>query len=101
MSEEVLDTTERSQPGTTASVEFPIFTGGPLYRLQQRIRVAEPDQRRLGLAALYAMLVAWAPMAILSALQGLAIGPTRLESFLMDFEVTVRFLITVPLLLFA
>lgn len=101
MSEEVLDTTERSQPGATASVEFPIFTGGPLYRLQQRIRVAQPDQRRLGLAALYAMLVAWAPMAILSALQGLAIGPTRLESFLMDFEVTVRFLITVPLLLFA
>ena len=83
------------------SFDFPIFTGGPLYRLRQRIRVAQPGKRRLGLAALYAILVAWAPMALFSAAEGLAIGPTRLESFLMDFEVNVRFLVTVPIFLFA
>jgi hypothetical protein len=40
-------------------------------------------------------------MVLLSAVEGLAIGPSRLESFLMDFEVSVRFLITVPVFLFA
>lgn len=47
------------------------------------------------------VLVAWVPMAILSALQGLVLGPKRMESFLMDFEVNVRFLLTVPAFLFA
>lgn len=87
-------------PGSVVP-DFPIFTGGPLYRIQERIRVAQPDRRRLGLATLYVLLLAWAPMVLLSTLQGLAIGPTRLESFLMDFEVNVRFLVTVPVLLFA
>lgn len=92
---------EPGQSDASSSSEFPIFTGGPLYRLQQRIRVIRPGERRLGLAALYALLVAWVPMMLLSAAEGLAIGPTRLESFLMDFEVNVRFLVTVPIFLFA
>lgn len=83
------------------ATEFPIFTGGPLYRLQQRIRLIQSGRRRLGLAALYAILAAWVPMALLSAVEGLALGPTRLESFLMDFEVYARWLITVPVFLFA
>jgi len=87
--------------GSSPASEFPIFTGGPLYRLQERIRVAQPGRRRLGLAAIYAVLVAWAPMALLAAAEGLALGPTRLESFLMDFEANVRFLVTVPVFLFA
>jgi hypothetical protein len=101
MSNAVSDTNDEAGSTASAAFEFPIFTGGPLYRLQQRIRVAQPGRRRLGLAALYALLVAWAPMAILSALEGLAIGPTRVESFLMDFEVNTRFLVTVPVFLFA
>ncbi|MGE3154875.1 MAG: hypothetical protein AB7G48_10705 [Nitrospiraceae bacterium] len=101
MSDPRSNTSDRNQTGASSSVEFPLFIGGPLYRLQQRIRVAQPDRRRLGLTALYALFVAWVPMVILSALQGLTIGPTRLESFLMDFEVNVRFLVTMPVLLFA
>ena len=62
---------------TWASVasDFPIFGGGPLYRLQQRTRLVREDRRRLGLAALYVALVAWAPLVLLAAAQGLAIGP--------------------------
>lgn len=81
--------------------DFPIFAGGPLYRVQQRIRVVREGRRRFGLATLYAVLVAWVPMVLLAAAEGLAFGPTRLESFLMDFEVNVRFLVTVPVFLFA
>ena len=94
-----IDTANRTDSLSTS--EFPIFTGGLLYRLQERIRLVQPGKRRLGLAALYAILVAWAPMALFSAAEGLAIGPTRLESFLMDFEANVRFLVTVPIFLFA
>lgn len=92
---------QRDRPSSSVASDFPIFSGGPLYRLQQRTCLVREGRHRLGLAALYAMLVAWVPMAILSALEGFAIGPTRLESFLMDFEVNVRFLVTVPLFLFA
>jgi hypothetical protein len=38
-------------------------------------------------------------MALLAAAEGLAIGPTRLSSFLMDFAVNVRFLIALPVFL--
>src|SRR5262245_15463382 len=86
-----------SSPG----FDFPIFTGGPLYKLQQRIRVVREGRRRLGLAALYALLVAWVPMVLFSMAEGLALGPTRLESFLMDFGANVRFLVTLPVFLFA
>jgi hypothetical protein len=38
-------------------------------------------------------------MALLATAEGLAIGPTRLSSFLMDFAVNVRFLIALPVFL--
>jgi hypothetical protein len=90
-----------SPTGATPVAEFPIFTGGPLYRLQQRIRLVREGRHRLSFAALYAVVVAWTPMVMLAASQGLAIGPTRLESFLLDFEVNARLLVTIPVFLFA
>ncbi|MDF0666061.1 MAG: hypothetical protein P0119_08310 [Nitrospira sp.] len=86
--------------GSVAS-DFPIFGGGPLYRLQQRTRLVREDRRRIGLAAFYVTLVTWAPLALLAAAQGLVIGPTRLESFLIDFSEHARFLVTVPVFLYA
>lgn len=80
---------------------FSIFRGGPFYRLQERLGLVQAGRRRLGLAMLSVTLVAWAPMVLLAAAQGLAIGPTRLESFLMDFEVNARLLVTIPVFLFA
>lgn len=49
MTETVTGLSERGQPDASASSEFSIFTGGPLYRLQQRIRVVRRGERRLGL----------------------------------------------------
>lgn len=92
---------QKDQTGSPVSSDFPIFGGGPLYRLQQRGGLVQEGRRRLGLVALYAVLVAWAPMALLAAAQGLAMGPTRPESFLLDFEVNARFLVTIPVFLFA
>src|SRR5574337_1588563 len=85
----------------SALSDFPIFGGGPLYRLQQRTHLVREDRFRIGLAALYVALVTWAPMALLAAAQGLVIGPTRLESFLIDFSEHARLLVTVPVFLYA
>jgi hypothetical protein len=41
------------------------------------------------------------PLAILSALQGLALGPTRHESFLLDFAAYGRYLVAIPALVYA
>ena len=84
---------------TKSFAEFPLFTAGPLYRLQEKLGLVREGKRRLGLIALYSVCIAWAPMALLAAAEGLAIGPTRLSSFLMDFEVNVRFLIALPVFL--
>jgi hypothetical protein len=57
--------------------------------------------RAILLRALGAILIAWVPMAVLSAVEGLALGPTRRESFLLDVAAYSRFLIALPLLIMA
>jgi hypothetical protein len=41
------------------------------------------------------------PLAILSALEGLALGPTRHESFLLDFAAYGRYVVAIPALVYA
>jgi len=57
--------------------------------------------RTILLRALGAILIAWVPLAVLSAVQGLALGPTRRLSFLLDVSAYSRFLIALPLLIVA
>jgi hypothetical protein len=57
--------------------------------------------RTILLRALGAILIAWVPLAVLSAVEGLALGPTRRLSFLLDFSAYARFLIALPLLILA
>jgi len=92
---------EHDQPDSSTALSFPLFEGGPFYRLQQRLGLVRAEQRRMWFRVLVAVLISWVPMAVLAAEQGLAIGPTRLESFLMDFAANARFLVTVPVFLLA
>jgi len=92
---------EPDQPGSSTALSFALFDGGPFHRLQQRLGLVRAEQRRMWFRVLVAVLISWVPMAVLAAEQGLAIGPTRLESFLMDFAANARFLVTVPVFLLA
>jgi len=92
---------EPDQPGSSTALSFALFDGGPFHRLQQQLGLVRAEQRRTGVRVLMAVLISWVPIAVLAVVQGLAIGPTRLESFLMDFAVNVRFLVTVPIFLLA
>jgi len=78
---------------------FSLFEGGPVYRLEQKLGLVRDGRKRSGHCLLLVLLISWVPLLLLAAAQGLAIGPTRLESFLMDFAINVRFLVTVPVFL--
>jgi len=92
---------EHDQPGSSTALSFALFDGGPFYRLQQRLGLVRDEQRRIGFRVLVAVLISWVPLVVLAAVQGVAVGPTRLESFLMDFAANVRFLVTVPVFILA
>jgi hypothetical protein len=78
---------------------YTLFDDGPACRVEEKLGLLKGGRRQTGRRVLFSLVVAWLPMFVLALVQGLAIGPTRLESFLMDFIINVRFLITVPVLL--
>lgn len=84
---------------SNSPASFSLFDDGPFYRLEERLALVREGKRRSGRRVLFAVLIAWIPMLLLSAVQGLAIGPTRMESFLMDFDVNVRCLVSLPVFL--
>ncbi|WP_455388938.1 hypothetical protein, partial [Petrachloros mirabilis] len=86
-----------SDPNSLTS--FTLFRSGLIDRLEGAFGLVRDGRERMGLRVLIAVLISWVPLLLLAAAQGLAIGPTRLESFLMDFAVNVRLLVVVPVFL--
>jgi hypothetical protein len=74
--------------------------GGPFYRLQERLGLIR-DGLSIPRRIAWSIAVTWAPLLILSFLQGRALAPTPRESFLLDFAAYARFLLSVPLLIAA
>jgi hypothetical protein len=78
-----------------------LTAGGPTYRIQKRLGLIHENSPRIVRRAFLAILMTWVPLLALSALQGNAIGHRIAVPFLRDFAVHARFLLAVPLLLFA
>ncbi len=92
---------EQAQSGVRDSITFPLFEGGPFHRLLERVRLVQEGRSLIARRIVLIVLVTWVPLVMLALVQGFALGPTRLESLLMDFAANVRFLITVPAFLLA
>jgi hypothetical protein len=75
--------------------------GGPLFNLQRRLGLIRENAPFLKRRALFAALITWAPLLILSQLQGFAFGHAVAVPFLRDFSAYTRFLLAVPLLFLA
>jgi hypothetical protein len=60
-----------------------------------------PDDTRVLRRALIVTALAWIPLVVLAAVQGLAVGPTPRESLLLDPSAYGRYLIGLPLLVLA
>jgi hypothetical protein len=74
--------------------------GGPAYRLMQRIGVIR------GVPSIHRRIViflalTWVPLLVLSLLEGLALGPTPGQSFLLDFATYARFFVAFPMIIIA
>ena len=81
--------------------EFSLVVGGPLYQLWRGTRLADDALRLLRRRILAIVLLAWAPLLLLSIAEGHAWGDGVRLPFLYDVEVQVRLLIAVPLLVLA
>ena len=84
----------------TAPLGFDLVLGGPLYQSLRRVRLTDDV---LGLAhrrIIAAILILWAPLVVLSAVQGGLLGAGE-HSFLRDIGFQLRFLVVVPLLILA
>lgn len=84
-----------------SAVESVLLEGGPFSRLETRLGLIRPGERRVRRRALLAALIGWVPLAVLAAVEGHALGDTPLESFLLDFATYARFLIAVPVFVIA
>jgi len=89
------------ETAASAVKDFSIVVGGPVYNLLLRlhlIRQAVPNMRRRFIALL---AVIWLPALLFSLREGMAFGHSVRIPFLYDFAMYGRFLLGLPLLLFA
>lgn len=77
------------------------FDAGPYVRVQRSIRLIGVSAPRAGKRAALAALIAWFPLIVLSALQGVGIGPTPRDSMWLDIASHARYLVGVPLFVLA
>src|SRR5215510_671951 len=89
------------QPCSNSPPTFSLLEGGPTYRILMRLRLLERNRPRISRRAVALSLISWAPLLLLTAVQGLAVGTTVHIPFLYDFAAYTRFLVAMPLLVFA
>jgi len=75
---------------SSVAQNFSLTEGGPLHRLQIRLSRTRPKRQQVVHRALFATLVTWLPLLILSLIQRLAYGTQVTIPFLHDFAVNVR-----------
>jgi hypothetical protein len=94
----------QSMPDQPADSNFPsflLFEKGSFLGLEGVIQSRWAESLNLSKRILFAVLATWVPMVILAAVQGLALGPTRSQSFLLDPAMYARFLVALPVLFFS
>lgn len=85
----------------TANVDDEIFDGGPLHHWEQSLGLTKRGRPRAARRVLLAILIGWAPLAVLTAIQFLIVGDESAKSFFSDFAANARFLMAVPALIYA
>src|SRR4051812_8274761 len=81
--------------------EFSVVLGGPLFHLYRRYRLSGDSLELLRRRVLVISGLAWLPLALLSILDGRAVGDALKIPFLYDIDVHARFLVALPMLIIA
>jgi hypothetical protein len=84
-----------------AVVDFSLTRSGLFYKLLQRLGLEGDSRKGYFVRILVISGVTWLPLLILSMAQGLAWGDKVEITFLKDFATHARFLVIIPLLIFA
>jgi hypothetical protein len=79
------------------AADFLIAHGGPFYELQSRLNLLHQHNLAAGRRAALFAAMAWLPLALLSLVQGTAIGSFEELTFLLDFSAYARFLLAVAI----
>jgi hypothetical protein len=85
----------------TNRADTEIFDGGPPFRLEKSLGLIKPNQRRSVQRALLAVLIVWAPLFVLSAIESLVLKENKLGSLIGDLTAVSRYLIVAPLFILA
>lgn len=92
---------ERHPEASSAKTEqFSLFTGGPIYQHLLRAGTVKPPWDRARRRILAISMLAWAPLLVLTVLSGRLLGGVKIP-FLYDYEVHIRLLAILPLLIAA
>ena len=81
--------------------DFSLVLGGPLFQLFRRARLSGDGLELLWRRVMFLAAIAWAPLFLLSLASGRAFGDAVSIPFSADVEAHVRFLVALPLLIFA
>ena len=80
--------------------DFSLVLGGPLYQLWRRLHATGPALDLVMRRVIGIPLMAWLPLLVLTAYEGVAIGRVPVP-FLCDLDAHARFLVAIPLFLLA
>jgi hypothetical protein len=84
-----------------AAADFSLVLGGPLFQLLRRLQLTGDALQLLRRRVIAGVAVTWLPLLVLSIVEGQAMGGRAAVPFLRDVDVTVRFLVALPLLIVA
>ena len=87
-----------SHPGTDS---VSLTQGGPFFRVERRVGLTRAGTVPLVLRAGLSIAIAFVPLVLLSAAQGLLVGTQVTLPLAVDLTVYARFLLAVPLMLYA
>lgn len=96
-----LNPTSVGEPTPNDPPDFSLVLGGPLYQLWRGTRMADDALHLLHRRVLATVLLTWLPLVLLSIVEGHAWGTAVTLPMFYDVELHVRFLLAVPLLIFA
>ena len=81
--------------------DFSLILGGPLFQLMRRARLSGDVAELVWRRVIALALITWLPLLVLSIAEGRAWGESVKVPFLLDVDVHARFLLALPLLIFA
>jgi hypothetical protein len=81
--------------------QFDLIRGGWIFRIQTWLKLIIQDPAHVWSRIIIGWCLTWVPIFILSAVQGNLVGDRVAMPFLLDYATNIRFLVTLPILLYA